>query len=111
MCSVYIVFCFSSRRRHTSCALVTGVQTCALPIFYFFALILSELLSNNAVAALMTPVTLAIAAELGVDPRPLVIALMIGASACFATPIGYPPTTIVYAAGYYLEDDPRLGHT
>src|SRR3546814_4872527 len=56
---------------------------------YFFALILSELLSNNAVAALMTPVTLAIAAELGVDARPLVIALMIGASACFATPIGY----------------------
>src|SRR3546814_10554165 len=49
---------------------------------YFFALILSELLSNNAVAALMTPVTLALAAELGVDPRPLVIALMIGASAC-----------------------------
>ena len=68
---------------------------------YFFALILSELLSNNAVAALMTPVTLAIAAELGVDPRPLVIALMIGASACFATPIGYQTNTIVYAAGDY----------
>ncbi|MFN7029028.1 MAG: SLC13 family permease [Sphingopyxis sp.] len=68
---------------------------------YFFALILSELLSNNAVAALMTPVTLAIASELGVDPRPLVIALMIGASACFATPIGYQTNTIVYAAGDY----------
>ena len=68
---------------------------------YFFALILSELLSNNAVAALMTPVTLAIASELGADPRPLVIALMIGASACFATPIGYQTNTIVYAAGDY----------
>src|SRR3546814_12248592 len=68
---------------------------------YFFALILSELLSNNAVAALMTPVTLALAAELGVDPRPLVIALMIGASACLATPIGYPTNTIVYSDGAY----------
>lgn len=77
---------------------------------YFFALLLSELLSNNAVAALMTPVTLAIAAELGVDPRPLVIALMIGASACFATPIGYQTNTIVYAAGdYRFVDFVKIG--
>ena len=77
---------------------------------YFFALILSELLSNNAVAALMTPVTLAIAAELGIDPRPLVIALMIGASACFATPIGYQTNTIVYAAGdYRFVDFVKIG--
>jgi di/tricarboxylate transporter len=77
---------------------------------YFFALILSELLSNNAVAALMTPVTLAIASELGVDPRPLVIALMIGASACFATPIGYQTNTIVYAAGdYRFVDFVKIG--
>lgn len=77
---------------------------------YFFALILSELLSNNAVAALMAPVTLAIASELGVDPRPLVIALMIGASACFATPIGYQTNTIVYAAGdYRFVDFVRIG--
>ena len=77
---------------------------------YFFALILSELLSNNAVAALMTPVTLAIAAELGADPRPLVIALMIGASACFATPIGYQTNTIVYAAGdYRFVDFVKIG--
>src|SRR3546814_7141388 len=32
-CFVYLFFFFSSRRRHTRCALVTGVQTCALPIF------------------------------------------------------------------------------
>src|SRR3546814_7733239 len=75
---------------------------------YFFALILSELLSNNAVAALMTPVTLAIAAQLGVDPRPLVIALMIGAPACFATPIGYQTNTIVYAAGRSEEHTSEL---
>src|SRR3546814_1011004 len=32
MCVIYVFFLFSSRRRHTRCALVTGVQTCALPI-------------------------------------------------------------------------------
>src|SRR3546814_4598264 len=35
---IYICFCFSSRRRHTRCALVTGVQTCALPIFTLYDL-------------------------------------------------------------------------
>ena len=49
-------------------------------------------------------------AELGVDPRPLVIALMIGASACFATPIGYQTNTIVYAAGdYRFVDFVKIG--
>lgn len=74
-------------------------------IVYFFALILSELLSNNAVAALLTPVTIAMAEQLGTDPRPLIIALMIGASACFATPVGYQTNTIVYAAGDYRFSD------
>ncbi len=79
-------------------------------IVYFAALILSELLSNNAVAALMTPITIALAQQLGVDPRPLVIALMIGASACFATPIGYQTNALVYAAGdYRFADFVRIG--
>ncbi len=79
-------------------------------VIYFFALILSELLSNNAVAALMTPITIALAHQLGVDPRPLVIALMIGASACFATPIGYQTNALVYAAGdYRFADFVRIG--
>ena len=79
-------------------------------IIYFFAVILSELLSNNAVAALLTPITIALAHQLGVDPRPLVIALMIGASACFATPIGYQTNALVYAAGdYRFADFVRIG--
>jgi di/tricarboxylate transporter len=79
-------------------------------IIYFFALLLSELLSNNAVAALLTPITIALAHQLGVDPRPLVIALMIGASACFATPIGYQTNALVYAAGdYRFADFVRIG--
>ncbi|BBF68967.1 MULTISPECIES: SLC13 family permease [Sphingomonadaceae] len=79
-------------------------------IVYFASLILSELLSNNAVAALLTPITIALAHQLGVDPRPLVIALMIGASACFATPIGYQTNALVYAAGdYRFADFVRIG--
>ena len=79
-------------------------------VIYFLALLLSELLSNNAVAALMTPITIALAHQLGVDPRPLVIALMIGASACFATPIGYQTNALVYAAGdYRFADFVRIG--
>jgi di/tricarboxylate transporter len=74
-------------------------------IVYFFALILSELLSNNAVAAIMTPITIALAEQLGVDPRPLVIALMLGASLCFATPIGYQTNMMVYAAADYRFSD------
>jgi di/tricarboxylate transporter len=79
-------------------------------LIYFFALLLSELLSNNAVAALMTPLTITLAHQLGTDPRPLVIALMIGASACFATPIGYQTNALVYAAGdYRFSDFVRIG--
>ncbi|MFB0874137.1 MULTISPECIES: SLC13 family permease [unclassified Sphingobium] len=79
-------------------------------LIYFFSLLLSELLSNNAVAALLTPIAIALAHQLGVDPRPLVIALMIGASACFATPIGYQTNALVYAAGdYRFADFVRIG--
>ena len=79
-------------------------------VIYFLALLVSELLSNNAVAALLTPITIALAQSLGVDARPLVIALMIGASACFATPIGYQTNALVYAAGdYRFSDFVRIG--
>src|SRR3546814_4595607 len=47
---MFVVFFFSSRRRHTRCALVTGVQTCALPIFTLFA---RTVLTNLAVAFLL----------------------------------------------------------
>ncbi|MGB3847445.1 MAG: SLC13 family permease [Sphingopyxis sp.] len=72
---------------------------------YFSALLLSELLSNNAVAALMGPLVIGIAEATGVSPYPLLIALMMGASACFATPVGYQTNTLVYAAGDYRFTD------
>lgn len=89
---------------------ITPLLTSASPamlifLVYFITLLLSELLSNNAVAAIVTPVVIQLAVDLGVDPRPLVIAVMIGASACFATPIGYQTNALVYTAGEYRFAD------
>lgn len=72
---------------------------------YVVAGLLTEVVTNNAVAILVTPLVIALARELGVDPYPLVIAVMFAASASFATPIGYQTNTLVYAAGNYRFAD------
>lgn len=72
---------------------------------YFVASILTESVTNNAVAVVFTPIVIALAPELGVDARPLAVAVMIAASASFATPIGYQTNTLVYGAGNYRFTD------
>ena len=72
---------------------------------YAIAGILTELVSNNAVAVIMTPVAISLAQSVGVDPRPMVIAVMFAASAAFATPIGYQTNTLVYGPGGYRFSD------
>ncbi len=72
---------------------------------YLLSSILTELVSNNAVAVVMTPIAIGLATALGVDPRPLVVAVMIAASASFATPIGYQTNTLVYGPGGYKFAD------
>ena len=77
---------------------------------YLLASVLTELVSNNAVAVMITPVAIALAHSLGVDPRPLVVAIMVAASASFATPVGYQTNTLVYGpGGYRFTDFVRLG--
>lgn len=66
---------------------------------------MTEMITNNAVAILVTPVVITLANDLGVDPRPLVLTVMFAASASFATPIGYQTNTLVYAAGKYRFTD------
>ncbi len=72
---------------------------------YFLTSVLTEMVTNTAVAVLMTPLVIALAQGLGVDPRPLIFAVMFAASASFATPIGYQTNTIVYTAGDYRFRD------
>lgn len=79
-------------------------------VLYFLTQILTELLSNNAIAVVVTPVAIALAHSLGLDPRPLVVAVMFAATLAFATPIGYQTNTMVYApGGYKFTDYARIG--
>ena len=79
-------------------------------VLYFLTQILTELLSNNAVAVIVTPVAIALAHSLGLDPRPLVVAVMFAATLAFATPIGYQTNTMVYGpGGYKFSDFTRIG--
>ena len=82
----------------------------ALAAIYLLSLLLTELVTNNAVAIVVTPLAIQLAIGLGVDPRPFVIAVMFAASASFLTPIGYQTNTLVYGAGgYRFLDFARYG--
>jgi len=77
---------------------------------YLITTILTELVTNNAVAVVVTPIAIALGVNLGVDPRPLVVAVMVAASASFATPIGYQTNTLVFGpGGYKFTDFMRIG--
>src|SRR5690606_4134558 len=65
---------------------------------YLITSTLTEMVTNNAVAVILTPLAIGLAGQIGLDPRPFVIAVMFGASAAFATPIGYQTNTLVYGA-------------
>ena len=77
---------------------------------YLITSLLTELISNNAVAVVVTPIAIGLADAMGIDARPLVVAVMVSASASFATPIGYQTNTLVYGpGGYKFTDFLRVG--
>ncbi|MBA7544313.1 hypothetical protein ES705_36665 [subsurface metagenome] len=67
--------------------------------------VFTEIITNNAAAALIFPIAFSAASQMGVSPRPLFIAIAIAASASFATPIGYQTNLIVQGAGGYKFSD------
>ena len=70
----------------------------------------THVLSNNATAILLLPIAITAAQSLGVDPKPFIVAVCFGASACFATPIGYQTNLLVYGpGGYRFSDYFKLG--
>ncbi len=81
-----------------------------ISVLYLLTSVMTEFLSNNAAAVLLTPICLEIAARMGMAPEPLLIAITFGASASFATPIGYQTNTMVMGpGGYTFRDYLRVG--
>ena len=76
-----------------------------ISFLYFLSMIVSSFLSNAAVAVVFTPIAIAIGNYFGIDPRPLIFAICLGASNSFLTPIGYQTNMMVYAPGQYKFSD------
>ncbi|MDD1793852.1 SLC13 family permease [Enterovibrio makurazakiensis] len=82
----------------------------ALIATYLLTLVLTELVTNNAAAALAFPIGYSLALGYGVDPMPFIMAVLFGASASFISPYGYQTNLLVYSVGnYQLTDYLRIG--
>jgi len=82
----------------------------ALLLIYLLCMLLAEFLHHSAAVSIMFPIAVAMAAQVGVDPRPFVVAVALACTCCFASPIAYQTHLIVYGAGgYRFNDFVRVG--
>jgi di/tricarboxylate transporter len=94
----------------TLIGLAQGNPWFTLAVVYAVTLLATEIITNNAAAALMFPLAMSTAASLNVSPMPFVVTIMMAASAGFATPIGYQTNLMVYGpGGYKFSDYLRMG--
>jgi len=78
--------------------------------FILIMTVLTNIVSNNAAAVIGTPIAIATAQQLGVDPMPFVLAVLFGANMSFATPFGYQTNLLILSAGgYKFSDFLRVG--
>jgi di/tricarboxylate transporter len=81
-----------------------------LSAFMLLMTVMTNIVSNNAAAAIGTPIAISIAAQLGVSPEPFILAVLFGANMSFATPYGYQTNLLVMTAGgYKFQDFLRVG--
>ncbi|SOB78348.1 Di- and tricarboxylate transporter [Marinobacter sp. LV10R510-11A] len=91
-------------------SLSKGHVLLALFMVYFSVSVLTEVITNNAAAVLVIPVVLSMTSTMGVEAEPFVIAVMMAASASFATPLGYQTNMMVFGpGGYRFGDFVRVG--
>ena len=100
----------ATRIGHALVELCQGHPYWILAVVYGFASLLTEFITNNAVAVTLFPVVVAAGAELGIDPRPLIIGITVAASLSFLSPVGYATNLMVLGPGGYTPRDfLRLG--
>ena len=94
---------------------LAGISTTTGPYFilagfFVLAVVVSELMSNSGTVALLGPITISVAAKMGINPMSLLAAITFGASAAFAMPIGYQTSLMIYGpGGYRFKDFIRMG--
>src|SRR5690606_38143153 len=77
----------------------------ALAVLFGITFLSTNVMSNNATAALMTPIALQLSAAMQISERPVIIAVMFAASLAFMTPMSYQTNTMIYVPGNYRFND------
>jgi di/tricarboxylate transporter len=85
----------------TAMALANVSPAMVMSLIFIIVAVLTNFLSNNATAVLFTPIAISTAQAIGIDPLPFVVAVILGANASFATPIGYQTNLLVMGPGHY----------